>query len=292
MQNEVTNDPASQRASADDLHDEARKIVLATAIKYGLITFVVGGILLLIGAYAAGFTISVDDPNVDGLIVMLLTVIGGAIVLGVANGRRNSPQTSSIGYARASTLRLGSRGRQKRSNQVPQVVGDQCSNHGRHLRLAESFSSSSVGDPYGKATLVNHGLLIVSGKATSEGESEGVNRKLLLPKCLEQECTVCLRQERLSVKRRLAVFVSSHDIFPSKRGTAGQPHPVDLSRYEFDSVPRHRKHHVVAVRCSNLLRDDREFFLVCIHDGQGQLVLSLSRICHDQFHFHTEQLRK
>jgi hypothetical protein len=90
MQNEVTNEPANLRSSADDLHDEARKIVLATAIKYGLITFVVGGILLLISAYAAGFTISVDDPNVDGLIVMLLTVIGGAIVLGVENGRRKA----------------------------------------------------------------------------------------------------------------------------------------------------------------------------------------------------------
>jgi hypothetical protein len=42
----------------------------------------------------------------------------------------NSPQTSSIGYARASALRLVSRRRQKRSDQAPQIVGDQCSDHG------------------------------------------------------------------------------------------------------------------------------------------------------------------
>jgi hypothetical protein len=87
MQDEVTNDPATLRSSADDLHEKTRKIVVATAIKYGLIALLVGGILLLIGAYAAGFTISIDDPNVDGLIVVLLAVIGGAIVLGVKNGR-------------------------------------------------------------------------------------------------------------------------------------------------------------------------------------------------------------
>ncbi len=69
--------------------------MFATAVKYSVIVLLVSGVLLFIGAYALGFTISINDANADGLIVVLLTVIGG-VLLGVGNDRVRALHSPSV----------------------------------------------------------------------------------------------------------------------------------------------------------------------------------------------------